>query len=169
MKLQQRPVAEPVVESDAEQTPEVPCYDSCVDDLERGSDPVPVDDSEFEAERETIIAIMGGSVRKGSWEPPEVLRVLALMGGAELDFSEAIMLEGISEVKIFALMGGVAIKVPPDINVQVRGMGIMGGFTELSQRVDDPEAPTLRVQGYAIMGGVEVKVKKDKKKWFGKK
>lgn len=177
MKLKQlpcpEPVAELVAETDAPAAAEPsiasPCYDDAVDDLERTPEGLPADRGELEPESETIVAIMGGSIRKGEWEPPEVLRVFAVMGGAELDFSEAVLLEGVSEVRIFALMGGVEIKVPTDINVDVRGTGIMGGFTELSQRIDDPDAPTLRVQGYAVMGGVEVKVKKEKKKGSGKK
>ena len=149
--------------------PEAPCYDDAVGDLEPRPEQLPADPEEYEPESETLVAIMGGSIRKGEWEPPEILYVFALMGGAELDFSDAILLEGVSEVRIFALMGGVNIKVPTDINVQVRGTGIMGGFTEFNQRIDDPDAPTLRVKGWAVMGGVEVKLKKEKKKWLGKR
>lgn len=171
MKLQQRPVQAAVPSEEAPppaaSTPEAPWYDGAVGDFEPERERLPADHAEAEPERETILAIMGGSVRKGEWEPPEVLRILALMGGVDLDFSEAVLLEGVSEVHIFALMGGVNIKVPTDINVEVRGIGIMGGFNELSQRLEDPDAPTLRVRGVALMGGVDVKVKKDKKKWFG--
>jgi hypothetical protein len=126
-------------------------------------------EEDFEPESETLVALLGGSVRKGAWEPRERIRVFALMGGAELDFREAVMLEGITEVWVFALMGGVNILAPPDLNVHVRGTGLMGGFTELSHRADDPDAPVLRVRGVAVMGGVDVKIRAEKRSWFGSK
>jgi len=145
------------------------CYDSAVDPLQ-SQDEVHLREvpEEFEPESETLVAVLSGAVRRGEWEPRERVRVLALMGGAELDFREAVMLEGLTEVTVFALMGGVNILVPPDINVRSEGFGLMGGFTHLGHRSDDPEAPTLRIKGLALMGGVDVKVKKEKKKWFGK-
>ena len=62
-------------------------------------------------ERGTAIAIFGGSARKGSWEPPARLSVFSLFGGVEVDFSNADLLEGTSEVEILVLFGGVEIKV----------------------------------------------------------
>ena len=56
-----------------------------------------------------VIAVLGGSSRKGSWEPPARLRVPALMGGVELDFREANLLEGETVVDVLAVMGGVTI------------------------------------------------------------
>jgi hypothetical protein len=143
------------------------CYDSAVDPLQRKDDAqLP---EEFEPESETLVAVLSGAVRKGEWEPRERVRVFALMGGAELDFREAVLLEGVTEVLVFALMGGVNILVPPDINVQSQGFGFMGGFTHLDHRSEDADAPLLRIRGLAVMGGVDVKVKKEKKTWFGKK
>jgi hypothetical protein len=110
-------------------------------------------------ERGTVFAFMGGSVRKGSWEPPETLQAFALMGGINLDFREAALLEGTTEVQVFALMGGIQITVPDDIDVEVNGFGFMGGFDHVSQHVPEPGRPLLRIKGLAVMGGVGVKVK----------
>lgn len=104
------------------------------------------------------IAVMSGAVRKGQWEPPAHLYTLAFWGGVELDFREADLLEGVTEVLILAVMGGVKVVVPPDIAVEVNGLGFMGGFGHLSQTAPEPDAPLLRIKGLAIMGGVEVKV-----------
>ncbi len=107
---------------------------------------------------ESMFAILGGSDRSGPWEPPGELRIIAVMGGVNLDFREADMLEGVSEVHIVACMGGVNIIVPPDIQVDMSGFGILGSFGTLRRTVDDYEAPTLRVRGFAAMGGVVIKV-----------
>jgi len=107
-----------------------------------------------------VFAVMSGARRRGHWEPPARLYVTALMGGADLDFREADLLEGVSEVVVLALMGGVNIIVPPELDVEVNGVGLLGGFPHLSRRSDDHDAPLLRIRGLALMGGVNVKVKK---------
>ena len=107
-----------------------------------------------------VVAILGGTARKGSWEPPARLRVLALMGGVELDFRDANLLEGETVVEVLAVMGGVTIVVPPEVDVQASGAGFLGGFSSVSNEADAPDAPLLLVKGLAVMGGVDVKVKK---------
>lgn len=111
-------------------------------------------------ERQVIAAIMGGATRKGPWTPPRQLHVFAVMGGAELDFRQARFGPGVTEVTIFTMMGGVEITVPPGLHVEANGMGIMGGFdhggTSAEPVSADPNAPVLRINGVAILGGVEV-------------
>ncbi len=107
------------------------------------------------------IAIMGGYEKKGEWTPPRKLQSLAIMGGAGLDFREAKMPPGITEVNVLAIMGGVEILVPPGLAVETHGFGFMGGFEGVDQvGVDnDPDAPRLVIRGLALMGGVEVAVR----------
>jgi hypothetical protein len=110
-------------------------------------------------EQGTILAILSGTRRKGVWEPPERLRVLSLMGGVELDFREAEFLDGVTEVVVLAVMGGVAIVAPPGVDVEADGVGFMGDFTHLTHRSPHPDSPVLRIRGFSLMGGVSVKVK----------
>ncbi len=107
---------------------------------------------------ERIVAILAGVSRKGSWQPCERLDVFAFLGGVELDFREAELVYDVIEVKVGALLGGVEIKVPPDINVEVDGTAFLGGF-EQAEVTLDPDAPVLRIKGWAFLGGVDVKVK----------
>ena len=119
-----------------------------------------LEDLEFEDDVGRVVAVLGGSARKGSWEPAAKLQVLALMGGVELDFREASLYEGDTVVEVLTIMGGVNIIVPPDVNVQASGTGLLGDFSTVSNHVDDADAPRLVIKGIAIMGGVNVKVKK---------
>lgn len=107
------------------------------------------------------IAILGGYEKKGEWTPPRKLQSLAIMGGAGLDFREARMPPGVTEVNILAIMGGTEILVPPGLAVETHGFGFMGAFEGVDQAgVDaDPDAPRLVIRGLAIMGGVEVTVR----------
>lgn len=108
-----------------------------------------------------ILGIMGGGGRSGPWTPARTNWAMGIMGGAEVDFREARMPPGVTEVKVVALLGGVEIIVPPDVRVDCSGVGIMGGFdeTHTTESTTDPEAPLLRVSGVAIMGGFAVTVR----------
>jgi len=112
-------------------------------------------------DRQVIVAVMGGAERKGAWTPPRQLSVIAVMGGAELDFREARFSPGVTEITCFAMMGGIEIIVPPGVHVESQGMGLMGGFSQLGSADDapGPDAPILRIGGVAIMGGVEMEVR----------
>jgi len=107
------------------------------------------------------IAILGGVRRAGSWTPARTNHVVSIMGGAELDFREARLPAGVTEVKIYTIMGGVEVIVPPDLAVESHGIGILGGFEHAGEdsMATDPSAPILRVTGISLMGGVEVTVR----------
>ena len=107
-----------------------------------------------------VLAVLGGAVRKGAWEPAECVRTLAVMGGVRLDFRDADLLEGVTEVQALALMGSVEIIVPDDVNLDLGGLGIMGSFAHQGHHAEDPDAPTLRVRGLALWGSVGAKVKR---------
>lgn len=108
-------------------------------------------------ERGTLLSLLSGTVRKGAWKPPRSLRIFAFMGGVDLDFRQAALAPGTTEIFVFALMGGVDIKVPPGVKVEMSGLPIMGGFEDRSDGVVDDRAPTLRVRGVVLMGGVEIR------------
>jgi hypothetical protein len=108
----------------------------------------------------TILAIMGAAERRGAWRPAEHNFVLCLMGGADLDFREAQLAPGVTEVFVIACMGGCEIIVPPGLAVEVNGVGIMGGFGHRETGTQaSPDAPVLRINGFALMGGVDVRVR----------
>lgn len=108
-----------------------------------------------------VVAALGGTSRRGRWTPARKNYAVAVMGGAELDFREAVFGHGVTEVQVWALWGGVDIIVPPGINVESRGIALLGGFDHASDTAsfDDPSQPTLRITGVAVMAGVDVSVR----------
>ena len=110
-------------------------------------------------ERGSVVAILTGVRRQDAWEPPETLRVLSVLGGVDLDFRKAELLEGVTEVIVTAILGGVNIIVPPGADVQSDGFALMGEFTHVAHRSPHPDSPVLRIRGFSLMGGVSVKVK----------
>lgn len=107
-----------------------------------------------------VLAVMAGVERRGAWRPAANTFVLAVMGGADLDFRDAVLPAGVTEITVFAVMGGVEITVPPHLAVEAGGFAIMGGFEHTTPPASpSPDAPLLRINGFALMGGVEIDVR----------
>ena len=102
-----------------------------------------------------ITAILGGFERRITSQNFRGGEITAVMGGCELDM-RASSIEGEAVINVFAAMGGISIKVPPDWTVVLHGTPILGGFEE--KTIAPPNnAKRLVIKGYAIMGGVEVR------------
>ncbi|WP_314174227.1 DUF1707 SHOCT-like domain-containing protein [Streptomyces winkii] len=102
------------------------------------------------------VGIMGGFGRRGEWTVPRAFTGVGFMGGGELDLREARFEERDVVIRCFALMGGFSVIVPPGVGVEVRGVGIMGGFDSSAAGFADPEAPRVVITGLTVMGGVGV-------------
>ncbi|MFH7595163.1 DUF1707 domain-containing protein [Streptomyces racemochromogenes] len=112
----------------------------------------------------SAVAVMSGFQRKGRWTVPAQFNAVAFWGGGELDLREADFAAREVVITCVAIMGGIEITVPPGIEVDVRGIGIMGGFDQGRSLENRPEpgAPRVVVNGLAFWGGVAVKVKQPK-------
>jgi hypothetical protein len=108
-----------------------------------------------------IVAILSGASRKGSWTVPPAINVVTVLGGVELDFREATLPAGEITLSAVCILGGMEITVPPEMHVIDNGVAILGG-REVSADSDEsvrPGAPVLRINGFCLLGGVEVKRK----------
>lgn len=84
----------------------------------------------------------------------------AVMGGFEIDLSEAVIEPGETAVlDVLAVMGGGAIVVPEHWDVENRVTPFMGGVSVKPGATDPSGAPRpcLKVVGLAVMGGFEIK------------
>jgi Domain of unknown function (DUF1707)/Cell wall-active antibiotics response 4TMS YvqF len=112
-------------------------------------------------EPEHIVAVLSGATRKGSWSVPPAMNVVAVLGGVELDFREATLPAGDITISATCVLGGLEITVPPEMQVIDTGVAILGG-REIDGGGDEaarPGAPVLRISGFCLLGGVEVKRK----------
>lgn len=103
------------------------------------------------------VAILGGFSRRGEWVVPKEFTAFMLMGGGELDLREAHFAEREVSIHIVAIMGGCEVIVPEDATVYVTGIGILGAFEHTDACPGSPDGPVIRVNGVALMGGVDVK------------
>lgn len=108
-------------------------------------------------ESDSLIGIFSGVTKKGDWRPAKKINVVAIMGGVDLDFTDAyIPAEGI-EIDCFSFMGGADIRVPAGVNVKTSGFAFMGGFDNQTSGQSYPGMPTIHIKGFAFMGGVDIR------------
>ena len=102
-----------------------------------------------------VTAILGGYVRRVSSQRFKGGDINVIMAGCEIDLRQA-SIEGEAVLNVFALCGGITIKIPPDWSVVLQGTPILGGFEEKTI-VPANQDKRLYVTGYAIMGGLELR------------
>ena len=117
---------------------------------------VVVDPSRAAQGQGTAIAILSGVERKGRWVVPPQLTAVALMGGAVLDLTSAVLTAQETVMTVFCLMGGIEITVPDGIDVRIEAVAILGGHSG-PESAPPAGAPVLRIRGLVVMGGVDVK------------
>ncbi|MFG1810589.1 DUF1707 domain-containing protein [Streptomyces sp. NPDC049040] len=115
-------------------------------------------------ENPNLVGILGGAERKGRWRVGHKITAVAIMGGVEIDLSEATFTAPELVIHCTAVMGGVSIRLPENVTLRGGGViGIMGGSDIKAYESTDPGAPVVRVDGVAFWGGVEAKAKRGKK------
>jgi predicted membrane protein len=100
-------------------------------------------------------AVMSGAKLKSDSQDFRGGELTAVMGGIELDLRQAsIQTEAV--LHVFAFWGGIAIKVPADWSVVAHGVPLLGGIDDKTVPPMNP-AKRLVIDGYVIMGGLEIK------------
>lgn len=102
------------------------------------------------------VGIMSGATRAGTWVVPAQFSAVAIMGGVDIDLTKARFAQAQVTITAVAIMGGVDIVVPDDITVIVNGIGFMGSFEDNARVQGSPGGPVVRINGVALMGGVDV-------------
>lgn len=118
-------------------------------------------------------AIMGAIERKTE---PWILQnssFVAFWGGIDLDLTLAQIPDGVTIVDLTAVMGGIELIVPEDIDIECHGTAILGGVellhkstggifasTNSSQHSQSGSSKMVKFYCRAIMGGIDIKQKK---------
>jgi predicted membrane protein len=101
------------------------------------------------------VAILAGFKRRNNSQDFKGGNLTAILGGLEIDLRDA-SIKGEAIIDIFAMMGGVEMRVPEDWTVILEGFPILGGFED---KTHPPKESTKRlvIKGTVIMGGAEIK------------
>ena len=106
------------------------------------------------------LAVMGGVARRSNSQTFSGADLTAIMGGCEIDLRQASIVPGTEAViDVFALWGGIEVKVPEDWTVVTRAVPLMGGVEDKTRVPQPPPAVEKRlvISGIVMMGGVVVK------------
>lgn len=107
-----------------------------------------------------LLAILSGYERRGRWNVPRLLTTFAFWGGGVVDMRYADFTSPEVEIRSYSIMGGQTIVVPPEVNVDLHGVAVMGSFDQSVEGDGSPGAPVVHVRGFSLWGSVGVKRKK---------
>jgi hypothetical protein len=106
----------------------------------------------------TIVSIMSGNDRSGRWRVAPRLNVINVMGGGDLDLTQAQFSARETSITVFSLMGGSDLRVPDGVEIHVSKFALMGGHdVKLSNAPVPPGAPVIKLRLLSIMGGGDVR------------
>lgn len=106
-----------------------------------------------------LLAIMSGFERRGRWNVPKKLTTVTFWGNGVVDLRYADFTSTEVEIRAYSIMGAQTILLPPEVNVEIDGRGIMGNFDQSVVAGGSPGAPNVRIRGFSFWGGVGIRRK----------
>ncbi|CAN5581749.1 DUF1707 domain-containing protein [soil metagenome] len=107
-----------------------------------------------------LLAIMSGFERRGRWNVPQKITTITLFGGGVVDLRYADFTSSEVDIHAYSIMGGQTILLPPEVNVRIRGVGVMGAFDHKVTGDGAEGAPHINITGFSLWGGIGIKRKK---------
>ncbi len=118
----------------------------------------------------SYFALMSGlSLKNEGWKLTN-RDFVALMGGIEIDLTAADIPEGETVLGLTAIMGGIDVKVPRDLEVKCSGTAILGGVNffknesggiilsrHIVHKGAEDGSRNVTISCKAVLGGIEVK------------
>ncbi|CAJ1494616.1 DUF1707 domain-containing protein [[Mycobacterium] kokjensenii] len=106
-----------------------------------------------------LLGILSSFERRGRWNVPKRLTSFSFWGGGVIDLRYADFTSPDVEINAYSIMGGQTILLPPEVNVDIHGHGVMGSFDQRVEGTGTPGAPTVKVRGFSLWGGVGIRRK----------
>ena len=101
-------------------------------------------------------AVLGGVARGNNSPAFRGGDLTAVMGGCEIDLRHA-SIDGEAVLDVFALWGGIEMRVPEDWTVVSRITPILGGVDDKTRPPQAASRHRLVLRGFVVMAGVEIK------------
>jgi Domain of unknown function (DUF1707) len=106
-----------------------------------------------------LLALLSGFERRGRWNVPKKLTTFTLWGSGVVDLRYADFTSTEVDIHVVSIMGAQNIVLPPEVNVEIHGRGVMGGFDRDIAGQGTPGAPRVNIHGFSLWGGVGIKRK----------
>lgn len=102
------------------------------------------------------VSPVGGLRVSGPWRMERHVVVVSIVGGADLDLSQAELAAPEVTLTQVSLLGGARVSVPAGIRVQASGFSLIGGTTVAGGPEPGPTAPTVHVRAFSLIGGLRI-------------
>jgi hypothetical protein len=103
------------------------------------------------------ISPIGGIRHRGRWRVPRHTVAIGVLGGVDVDLGEAELAAPEVMITKVSIIGGVSVRVPPGMRVEVSNFTVLGGRDTDLRSPLAPNAPVLRIRAFSIIGGVNVR------------
>jgi hypothetical protein len=109
-----------------------------------------------ESDEVALVAILNGIDLRSRATAFRGGSMLAWLGGIAVDLREATPTPEM-HLTTTALLGGIAVRLPPGWRVETSILTLGGGVDVDAPEPEDPAAPRLVLDGFALLGGIAVK------------
>lgn len=109
------------------------------------------------------ISPIGGISQRGRWRVPRHTIAIDVLGGVDVDLGEAELAAPEVMITKVSIIGGVSVRVPPGMRVEVNNFSILGGRDINLGGPLAPNAPVLHIRSFSIIGGVHVRESRKKR------
>ena len=105
-----------------------------------------------------VFTVLSGAKRQVESQEFKGGKASVLLGGIELDFSQASLAGNQATLELTAILGGIEIRVPKEWEVIVDSSSFLGAVEDKHKSAPTTESrPTLTIKGTAILGAIEIK------------
>ncbi|MBQ1000967.1 DUF1707 domain-containing protein [Streptomyces sp. RK62] len=118
--------------------------------------PVPADADDH------VVAVFSSAVRKGRWRAGRRIHAYAVFGSVEIDLSEALFQYQHIVIRAWSVFGSVEVRVPENVSLRGTGGGVLGAFEVDHLDAEDPDAPVVHIDGWAVLGSIEGRPRRGK-------
>jgi hypothetical protein len=116
-------------------------------------------------ESESVSAVLRSATWRGPWEPPESMTAVSVLGNVVLDYREADLPPGRTDLECEVYLGNIEIFVPRGVQLELSGSVFLGAVETTGGSAgpgpapdDERERPLLCIECSGFMGNVEVKL-----------
>jgi hypothetical protein len=103
------------------------------------------------------VSPIGGLSVSGPWRMGRHVVVISVIGGADLDLSQAELAARDVTLTKVSIIGGVHARIPHGIRVDASGLSLLGGTAVEGAPDPGPGAPTIHIRAFSVIGGIRIR------------
>jgi hypothetical protein len=103
------------------------------------------------------VSPIGGLSVSGPWRMGRHVVVISLIGGADVDLTQAELAARDVTLTKVSIIGGVRARIPNGIRVDASGLSLLGGTAVEGAPDPGAGAPTIHIRAFAVIGGIRIR------------